>query len=310
MLPIKTFKAALLFSMAIAVGCSGKGPTKYDEYFSEAHNNASKTGLKEHRDFNVPANKRPQDGAPATGIDDSLNLAMVGAAAMPGQVVADLGRSTTLLFSGLGIIESMLPKDVDYNTLMGWMPASMASSEQEAAEKYKEIFYNAIVATFPEEKGYQVVRYPEEIDNFVGAYIVNEEAGCPAELINDISRVCFARAFIHTPVLTLTPGAHMDDPRIAGHTEEYSYVLRYVPATIFSGSQRNAFDLLMMPDAQVNHLAASQALSYNLPEWMVLHVGHRSKPKIDGKKMPYAMQFRKGRALYFMKPLPRKKTKK
>lgn len=307
---VSPLKIAILLSLSIAAGCSSKGPATYNEYFSEARNNASKSGFKEHQDFNVPADKRPEESKPFTGIDDSLNLALAGATAQSGQIAANLSRSTTVWFSSMEILSSLLPKDVDYNALMGWMPASLAENEEQAAQKYKDLFYEAVVTTFPEEKGYKIEKHlVEDRPDFIGAHIINVEAGCPELFVGKLENLCFIRAFVKTPELKLTPGAHVNDSRIARHTEEYSYNLAYTPAKMWAHSIKHSYDVFMAPESDINFLVATQALSYNLPEWMVLHVGHRGKKKIDGKALPYAMQFRKGQPLYFMKPLPKKKQK-
>lgn len=273
-----------LLVAATLTGCAA-GPKKYNEAHSEAYNIAQAGGLIQGiRDTPVPADQ----------LNSLSDLALDGGWIASGFFNPNLGMSG---LQGLGLhalsVAFEPEKQGARNSLIAWMPKSMAATPYEARDVLREQVKKTVAKTM-EELGATSRVAIDRIDSHNQGTIVivfeKPEWNCTDETEK---HVCMVRAVIYPPREGNAPDFIADKESSAYRfTANHAYKYNRFELHTVKNSVTEA------PEAEI-----ITALSKNLPEWVYLYTAPNQVAfKGGGEKIAFPFMLNQGAMKLFVTP--------
>lgn len=279
----KSALTAILAATTLA-GCAA-GPMKYNESHSEAYNIAQAGGLTQGiRDRTVPADQ----------MSSLSDLALDGGWVASGFFNPQLGMSSwqTLGLHALGVAVEP-EKQGARNSMIAWMPKSMAATPYEARDVLREQVKETVAKTM-EELGATSRVVIDRIDSHDQGTIViayeKPEWNCTGETQE---QVCMVRAVVYPPREGNAPD-FISDKESSAYRFTANHAYKY-----------NRFELHTVKNSVTEAPEAEiiTALSKNLPEWVYLYTApNQVSIKGGGEKIAFPFILNQGAMKLFVTP--------
>lgn len=265
--------------------------TDFDSEASRAHNLAGAAGI-HIRDTAVPED---QYGTLMRDMSSTASNALL--------FNSSYGLGMTNWGSlGMGVMSTMFsPDDTnEHNSLFGWMPSSLASSSEEAQERFVMTYAEAIERFFDKAgielyKGEDHRLYHKSTGISWTGVIIDPEHGCPDNRVKIEGKTTFTSEGIEATclinVVAAPPRGITDQPHtVKGGTAGS-------PAYFFSSQHKLDYSRfkLLLRESDLDPTAISRGISEELPRWAFIYLA----PKREGNP---AIVFDQGRPELFVVP--------
>lgn len=259
---------ALLAGLSGCAGFAGleNGTRDYDPDASRAHNLAGAAGI-HIRDTAV---SQDQYGSLMSDMSTTASNALL--------FNSSYGLGMTNWGSlGMGVMSTMFSEDDtnEHNSLFGWMPASMADSEEDAAERFALVYAEAIEKHFADA---EIELYTSDTQNLLkrsqgvvwSRLIIAPEYGCPDNRTMVDGHSSITRegvdASCKIAAVAATPrGVYEEVPQGVDVKS---------PAYFFSSQNKINYSrfILVLNDSRIDPVATVSGISKHLPPWAFIYL--------------------------------------